>query len=925
MARPRVLIEEDFPVEALGVESRRENSTGQHPAPNRLHVWWARRPLTVSRAAVLGSLLPADTDPKWFLRVLGIKGDPVAARERMLDARAKGERVPGDLYGYKRAFSTLPDREAMERIQQELLSLWGTKDLFVMDPMAGGGSIPFEAMRLGFRTISNDLNPVAHIVERATLEFPATYGTKLVPLIKRYSQTIHSVGQQRLALAFPSCSEGVDLDYIWAHSIKCASCGYEIPLSPNWWIRRDDNDHLAVRPVVELNSSRPIFRFVNLEDEPSYDPDQGTVKRGAAVCPRCHDLTDGEEIKRQAQSGQMGYQLCAVVYTTGKGRSFRLPNSTDEAAVQYAASLLAQKLPEWEARGLVPTEAIPNGNKTREALRNGYRRWMDLFTPRQLLSLLSYVEAFQIVKQEVLANHPFDEARAILTYLAFAIDKAADRNSRMTRWIPQRQVIANTFDRHDYAFSWSFAELNLTAPGLGFDWAIDQVVDAYEGLCKLMGHQGNLQWFEQTVPDPVVQLGSATDLYDVVDASVHAVVVDPPYYDNVMYAEMADFFYVWQKRTLGDLYPDVFVGELTDKHDEAVANPALFSGMGVKKPAEQAEKNYQLKMQEVFQEAFRVLKPDGVLTIMFTHKRVEAWDTLASALIDAGFEITASWPVHTEFEHSMHIANKNAAESTILLVCRKRETSQGGWWDELLPLVRERVLERAQAFEKKGFRKLDLMLATYGPALQVLSEHWPVKDSTGQLVKPERVLEEARSLVTQLRVTELVQHRQVVFDPITRWYVLAWDVFGAEKFPYDEARLLALTCGIDLDRHIIKEHNVAAKSAKYVVLQTPAQRMEGHRRGNPESVPLSLLDGLHLALTLYQRDGAAAAAQYLKQHHLDTDVQFQALVDAGLLAIPRLRPEWKALQALALAQFRHTSQVVEQMTLDHLPVANEDR
>ncbi|WP_028962638.1 DUF1156 domain-containing protein [Sulfobacillus thermosulfidooxidans] len=924
MTRPRVLIEEDFPVEALGVESRRENSTGQHPAPNRLHVWWARRPLTVSRAAVLGSLLPADTDPKWFLRVLGIKGDPVAARQRMLDARAKGERVPGDLYGYKRAFSCLPDNHDMDRVKSDLLRIWGTWDLSIMDPMAGGGSIPFEAERLGFKTLANDLNPVAHIVEIATLKYPRMFGQKLVPLIKHYAQNMYEKGKYNLANIFPSTSHGIDLDYIWAHTIKCASCGYEIPLSPNWWIRRDDEEHLAVRPVVKHNSNRPEFMLVDVNEEPDYNPDQGTVKRGVAVCLRCHDLTDGEEIKRQAQDGRMGYQLYAVVYTTGKGRSFRIPTTEDEAAVQKAEKLLAQKLPEWENKGWVPTEMIPDGNKTREALRNGYRRWMDLFAPRQLLSLLTYLEAFQEVKQEILSNHPFSEARAILTYLAFTIDKSADYNSRMTRFDGTRNKIANTFDRHDYAFKWSFAEMNLTAPGLGFDWAVDQVIDAYEGLCKLIGDKGNLQWFEQPVLEPTVRLGSATDLYDVADESIHAVVVDPPYYDNVMYAEMADFFYVWQKRTLGDLYPEVFLGDLTDKNAEAVANVALFRSGGTIKPKIQAEKNYQNKMKEVFQEVYRILKPDGVLTIMFTHKRVEAWDTLASALIHAGFEITASWPVHTESEHSMHIANKNAAESTILLVCRKREASRGGWWDELLPIVRERVLERAQVFERKGFRKLDLMLATYGPALQVLSEHWPVKDSTGQLVQPERVLEEARSLVTQLRVTELVQHRQVVFDPITRWYVLAWDVFGAEKFPYDEARLLALTCGVDLDRQVIKEHGVAVKSNKYVVLQTPAQRMEGHRWGNPENASLSLLDGLHLALTLYQRDGGIAASQYLQRHHLDTDVQFQALVDACLLAIPRVRSEWKILQALAVAQFRQTSHVLEQMTLEQLPTLSED-
>ena len=578
MARPRVLIEEDFPVEALGVESRRENSTGQHPAPNRLHVWWARRPLTVSRAAVLASLLPADTDPTWFLRVLGIKGDPVAARQRMLDARAKGERVPGDLYGYKRAFSTLPDREAMERIQQELLSVWGTQDLFIMDPMAGGGSIPFEAMRLGFKTISNDLNPVAHIVERATLEYPRMFGPKLAPVIKHYSQLMHTAGQKQLTSVFPSHSGGVDLDYIWAHVVKCASCGYEIPLSPNWWIRRDDNDHLAVRPIVEPGSARPAFTLVNVKDEPTYDPDQGTVKRGSAVCPNCHNLTDGEEIKRQAQAGKMGYQLYAVVYTTGKGRSFRLPNPADEVAVQTAESLLAQKLPEWEAKGWVPTEEVYPGFNTNQIRNYGVHQWKDMFAPRQLLSLLTYLVAFQEIKEEVFANHPFDEARAVLTYLAFAIDKSADYNSRMTHFDGTRNKIANTFDRHDYAFKWSFAEMNVTAQGLGFDWAVDQVLDAYQGLCKLLGHKGNLQWFEQAMPDPVIRLGSATDLYDVADESIHAVVVDPPYYDNVMYSEMADFFYVWQRRTISDLYPEAFGDEFTPKDQEAIANRSRFAG-----------------------------------------------------------------------------------------------------------------------------------------------------------------------------------------------------------------------------------------------------------------------------------------------------------------------------------------------------------
>lgn len=923
MTRPRVLIEEDFPVEALGVESRRERGASSALPPLYfLHVWWARRPLTISRAAVLGSLLPADTDPTWFLRILGIQGDPTKTFARIQAARLTGEDLGTNPYGYPRAFSVPVSPERITAARERFKVQWGTEDVMVFDPMAGGGSIPFEGLRFGLSVLANDLNPVAHVIEQATLTYPKRYGLRIVDTIRTYARTLQTAVADRTTGIFATSPDERVWGHLWAHTAICPSCSLEVPLSPNWWLENTAKQRIAVAWTQgDDNRLRP--HVVDLATT-SMDPEQGTVKKGSGVCPGCHNVFDGEEIKRQAQTGGLGVQLYALALKVKGGLEFRVPTPEDEAAVRKAESLLARKLPEWEAKGWVPTEEVYPGFNTDQIRNYGVYQWKDMFPPRQLLSLLTYLEAFQEVKQEVLANHSLDEARAILTYLGFAFDKLCDYNSRMTRWHASRTVIAGTFDRHDYAFKWSFAEMNLTAPGLGFDWAVDQVIDAYEGLCKLMGHQGNLQWFEQTIPDPTIRLGSATDLYDVANESIHAVVVDPPYYDNVMYSEMADFFYVWQRRTIGDLYVEAFGDEFTPKDQEAIANRSRFSGK--KKDAENMAKlYYQTKIQESLSEMHRVLRADGVLTVMFTHKRADAWDSLATALLNAGFEITASWPVHTESEHSLQIAKKNSAESTIMLVCRKREASRGGWWDDLLPLVRERVLERAQTFQTKGFRKLDLMLATYGPALQVLSEHWPVKDSTGQLIQPERVLEEARSLVTQLRVTELVQHRQVVFDPITRWYVLAWDVFGAEKFPYDEARLLALTCGVDLDRQVIKEHGAAAKSSKFVVLQAPPQRMEGHRRGNPESEPASLLDGLHLALTLYQRDGAAAAAQYLQRHHLDADVQFQALVDACLLAIPRVRPEWKTLQALAVAQFRDTSQVLEQMTMEQLPTTNEDR
>ncbi|AEJ38298.1 protein of unknown function DUF1156 [Sulfobacillus acidophilus TPY] len=914
MARPRVLIEENLPVEALGIESRRERGASSALPPLYfLHVWWARRPLTISRAAILASLLPADTDPQWFLEVLGIKGDPVKVYKRILEARTTGEDLGTNPYGYKRAFSEPVPETIRKELHSRLTNYWASSSITVFDPMAGGGSIPFEGVRTGMDVISNDLNPVAYVIQQATLRYPVQFGLGLVDLVGNYARSMQKFVQTVTNGIFAEQDNERVWGYLWAHTVYCPSCALEVPLSPNWWLANTKKQKVAVRWKVTSNEDRLVPEVIDVTRE-DYDPDKGTVKNGAGICPRCHIVIESDYIKRQAQGPGLGFQLYALAIKVKGGLEFRAPTIEDEAAFAEAERRLAENLPRWEALGWVPNEPYPEITNDPRPLYYGMRQWKDFFNPRQLLSLLTYLEAFNAIKDEVTANHPADEAKAILTYLAFALDKAADYNSRMTRFDGTRNKIANTFDRHDYAFKWSFAEMNLTAPGLGFDWAVDQVLDAYEGLCKLLGTANHtMNWLSENRTLPTVRLGSASDLWDVADASVHAVVVDPPYYDNVMYAEMADFFYVWQKRTLGDLYPEAFLDPLTDKTQEAVANPALFSKQGTLTPKAQAEQDYRNKMQGVFREIARVLRPDGVLTLMFTHKRVEAWDTLASALIDAGFEITASWPVHTESEHSLHIANKNAAESTILLACRKRESERGGWWDELLPLVRQRILERAKVFEAKGFRKLDLMLATYGPALQVLSEYWPVKDSTGQLVQPERVLEEARSLVTQLRVTDLVQHRQVTFDPLTRWYLLAWDVFGAEQFPYDEARLLAITCGVDLDRQVIREHGLAGKKGKYLILATPEERMDGHRRGSLDRAPEASVDALHLALFLLNRDGSQAAGRYLNDHRLTTDTTFQALIDACLTAIPRVRPEWQAIHILATAYFRTSSQVLEQI------------
>jgi hypothetical protein len=394
-----------------------------------------------------------------------------------------------------------------------------------------------------------------------------------------------------------------------------------------------------------------------------------------------------------------------------------------------------------------------------------------------------------------------------------------------------------------------------------------------------------------------------------------------------MYSECSDFFYVWMKRTLGSVYPQFFTDELTDKDNEAVANVARFEGVGRGNKRELAEKDYERKMAACFKEMYRVLHPDGVLTVMFTHKKVEAWDTLALALIGAGFAIEASWPVHTESEHSLHQAKKNAAASTILLVCRKRiDAGEQVWWDDIKGKVREVAREKAAQFHEAGIAGVDLYLSTFGPVLSVISEHWPVLTSevdekTGEprSLRPETALAIAREEVIALRKQGLLLGQSVQFDPVTDWVLMAWDAFKAEQFPADEARKLALALGMDIEEDLIRQKRIITKKQNFVSLQLPQAR---HRRGavDPEASSFSsLIDAIHTAMLVYDEDGSKACEVFLKRAALMNDAQFKAGLQAMINAVPRTkekdkfkRPEAATLESLCLAFFEDISLPVEE-------------
>ena len=628
----------------------------------------------------------------------------------------------------------------------------------------------------------------------------------------------------------------------------------------------------------------------------------------------------------------MGEQLVAVVYKrrvetrtkSGKRgrdkwvRGYRAPRPEDDNSAAIRERL-AEKLPEWEALDIVPSERIPNGNKTTEPHRYGMQLWRDLFSPRQLLCHGTSVEVFrEMLDADRTAGQLDDVRQAAYVYLALSLDKLRDYNSRLTHWHVGRQVVAGTFDRHDFSLKWSYVEMAPLVVGLGYDWAIGQTAKCIKELVALIHPEakdkaGDLLDVavpapaERIVPPPAtITCQSGESLDHITDASIDAVVMDPPYYDNVMYAELSDFFYVWLKRTAGHVSPELFRRQLTDKEDEAVANPAKFRGQ--KGASALAGRDYQQRMAAIFAECRRVLKPDGIMTLMFTHKATGAWDALTTGLMDAGFAITASWPINTEAGGSLHIRDKAAANSTIFLACRPRPAidpaESPNYWENVEPKVAGAVRKRVEEFQDAGIGGVDLFLAAFGPALEEFSRHWPLQRGEprdrpqkrrGQqklpeepwdayAVSPEDALDVARREVKRWRLERLTHLKaNADLDPVTAFFVLAWDTFRAPSFDYDEALRLGRAVGIDLDRNV--SGRLAHKSGSKLQLWDSARRAASGGLG-PADGSDGMIDTLHHAAHVARVKSLTAARELLDGVGVDQDPRFFAALEAVLEVLP---------------------------------------
>ena len=926
----RRLIEDWFPVNEISIEAIRERAAASALPPlNWLHVWWARRPLATSRAAIAASLLSGPPESSEFYGLLGTHPGIVDEQQNLDEAKIQSLRLKQG-FSKPRAFTHNLSETEREWLHQNLV----TDNPVVLDITAGGGSIPFEASRLGFRTIANELNPVAGLILRATCEWPQKYGWELLKNFQDVKRRFCERVEELIQGLYPDePTANVSQDHnasetrrqtqacLFARTITCPSCEGTIPLSPNW---RLDSKGTGLKVVPDTTSGTCSFEIVTRASDQS----PGTVSRAKAACPypSCGATTPAGYISQEAQAGRLGHQLYCIIYRdswypiTKSGRlskrpktsrGFRVPKEGNDNTAQVQEQL--KKLTEpWETDGILPNEEIFRGDKTATPLDYGMPRWRDMFSPRQLLAHGYCVQAFHDLVDEDQASGLLDESReAAWCYVALGIDKLINRNSLLCIWDPGTNKVANTFNSHDFGMKWSYAEMPIADQGWGLEWAVNDMEDCLRQLIQMSGHQqedpskGKLMDMGQgetlTAPPSRVIIGPAQDT-DLPSASVDAIVFDPPYHNNVNYAELSDFFYVWLKRTAGYVLGDSLMGpHLTDKVNEAIASPARFrreaqdSG---KSAAALATRDYENKMAEIFRECRRVIKPEGIMTVMFTHKSTDAWDALTVALIESGFGITRTWPVKTEAESSMQIRDRAAARSTILLVCRPRTANPT---PEPWHVVESRIAQAVRAdiptLESYALSPVDQYLAAFGPALQVISEHWgseravsnPDRPDDEFAVTPTDALQVARREVLAHRTREISQSwAESTGDPVTRFYILAQDGAGAATIPFDEANLFARAIGLDLSSN--EARRILIAKGDKVTLKSARDRL-AENIISPQRPAQTALDQVHTAIAITDRHDSAAALEWLNmQHHNPQGPEFKGTMEA-LIRVMKLGHE----------------------------------
>lgn len=788
-AYPKRLIEVDLPIARISAHARREKSI-RHGHISTLHIWWARRPLAACRAVICAALWPDPADqhcPQSFRDAAArhlivfarrVNPDKITDEKRQLQAtlspegRARWEVFarneppldPTDpahqnvlrfaLLDFIADFanwdnSTVPayleTSRALTQVAHEALGGEpGTRPL-VVDPFAGGGSIPLEALRVGADAFASDLNPVAVLLNKVVLEYIPKYGQKLADEVRKWGQWIKAQAEKELAEFYPKDPDGaIPIAYLWARTIRCegASCGAEVPLMRSLWLAKKTNKSVALKIVPNRETKRVEFEIIH--DAKAKDVGDSTVKRGSATCPCCGYTTPVANVRTQLKARRGGAAdarlFCVVMMLPNtQGRFYRLANKHDLKTVEKAvAEVEKRKREHTGALLLVPDERLDvRGIRHTWAMIYGIDTWGDLFSCRQLLALTTLSRCVGEAGQRLKTEHKDGLAGAVQTLLAFAVDKAADYWCSIATWMP-RESIGHAFTRQAVPMAWDYVE---ASPFTDFHCSWDESVGWVEKFCSYESmaslHSGH------------AENGSAT-AHPFPDGSIHALITDPPYYDAVPYAYLSDFFYVWLRRTVGSMHPALFREEHVAKDAEIV----------VDRPHELSSSThdidyYERELTKAFSEGRRILRMDGVSVIVFASKATASWEAILKAVVDAGWTITGSWPIDTEREARVSAQGQARLGSSVHLVCRPRMSKEVGDWRDVLSDLPQRMHEWLPRLASEGVVGADAIFACLGPALEIFSRYSRVEKANGDPVSLREYLEHVWAAVSKEAISTI--------------------------------------------------------------------------------------------------------------------------------------------------------------------------
>ncbi|MBI3917898.1 MAG: DUF1156 domain-containing protein [Betaproteobacteria bacterium] len=750
------LAEVDFPIAVVSKHAAREKSI-RHGHPSTLHLWWARRPLASSRAVLLALLLPDPCDeycPEDFkVKARGllpqVQGDPGLKDAALRQALLK---FIGDFANWD-----LSANETYLKVARGLVKAAHPEETpLVVDPFAGGGSIPLEALRLGCDAFASDLNPVACLILKVMLEDIPRHGPALAEELRKAGAEIKKQAEKDLVAFYPPDSDGArPIAYLWARTVRCEApdCGAEIPLMRSFWLSKKAIRRRALKPrAVRPRGGTLHVEFEMFEPKTEDDVPKGTVTRAKATCPCCARTLAPDRVRAQltAQRGGADVQFDATGRRTGGarllavvtlkvgeiGRQYRLAKERDYDAVWKARNQLNKVTAKRLVNGLssVPDEPTPAGGgsgagRAFSVKKYGMLEWGDLFTARQKLGLITFVRACTGAKLGF-------EAVGRLSGAVF--DRLVDKYASLVHWHDSREFADHVFARQALSLKWTWAEIDPLLD-VGWDGAVEWVALVCAATPSMsIGQSQVADAVASPLPDRACQLWFT----------------DPPYYDAIPYSDLSDFFFVWLKRMLpsqdivGHLDP---LSRLTPKDGEVVQDETKSVAGGAKDRA-----FFEDKMAQAFAEGRRVLQDDGVGSVVFAHKTTEGWEALLSGMIAGGWTITGSWPIATEMSTRLRARESAALATSVHLICRPRTEDKVGDWGECLRELPRRVTEWMQRLQKEHVRGADLVFACIGPALEIFSRYAKVETAEGREVQLAEYLEKVWEVVGRAALEQVL-------------------------------------------------------------------------------------------------------------------------------------------------------------------------